>query len=120
MPSVIPAGVINRHPAASVDIFPTICDLVGVPIPDDRVIDGRDIMPMFKDSSESGPHDAIYCMQGTNLATIRSGKWKLHVIDPELPRFSDLSEEEKRAWKDPRGPDGVTLLAPFEQSVQRR
>jgi uncharacterized sulfatase len=116
MPSVIPAGVINRHPAASVDIFPTICDLVGVPIPDDRVIDGRDIMPMFKDSSAPGPHDAIYCMQGTNLATIRSGKWKLHVIDPELPRFSDLSEEEKRAWKDPRGPDGVTLLAPFEQA----
>ena len=30
--------------------------------------------------------------------------------------FSNLSEEEKANWIDPRGPDGVHLLAPYEQA----
>jgi hypothetical protein len=49
-------------------------------------------------------------MHGPNLATIRSGKWKLHVRAPGgLPKLVNN-------WVDPRGPDGVTIIAPYEQS----
>jgi uncharacterized sulfatase len=116
MPGVIPAGVVNHEPAASIDVFPTICTLAGAPIPEDRIIDGTDIMPMLKDSGAPSPHEAIYGMQGSNLATIRSGKWKLLVRNPGLPRFYQLSPEEKTQYVDPRGPDGVTILAPYEQA----
>jgi hypothetical protein len=49
-------------------------------------------------------------MQGTNLMTIRTEKWKLHVRSP--------GGEPKRGddWIDPRGPDGVTIIAPYEQA----
>ena len=30
--------------------------------------------------------------------------------------MSQLSDEEKASWIDPRGPDGVTILAPYEQA----
>jgi len=116
MPGVIPPGVVNHEPAASIDIFPTICVLAGAPIPQDRIIDGTDIMPMLKDSGALSPHSVIYGMQGNNLATVRSGRWKLHVRNPGLPRFHNLSPEEKAAYVDPRGPDGVTILAPYEQA----
>jgi uncharacterized sulfatase len=116
MPGVIPPGVVNHEPAASIDIFPTICTLAGAPIPKDRIIDGIDLMPMLKDSGAPSPHEAIYGMQGSNLATIRSGKWKLLVRNPGLPRFHRLSPEEKAQYVDPRGPDGVTILAPYEQA----
>ncbi len=115
MPGVIPAGIVNDSPAASIDIFPTVCKLAGVATPDDRVMDGRDILPLLQDDSAPSPHDAIYGMQGGSLACIREGKWKLHVRSPGPLRFSNLTPAELANWEDPRGPDGVILLAPFEQ-----
>ncbi len=116
MPGVIPPGVVNDQPTASIDMLPTICQLADVKVPSDRVIDGRDIMPLLKDANAKSPHDAVFGMQGKFLATIRSGKWKLHVRSPGRPMMSQLSEEEKEQWVDPRGPDGVAIIAPFEQA----
>ena len=117
MPGVIPAGVLNEHPAASIDLFPTICRFASVAVPNDRVIDGRDILPMLKDSAAPSPHETIFGMHGKSLATIRSGRWKLLVRSPGPPMFNNLSEEEKAHWIDPRRPDGVNLLAPYEQAM---
>ncbi len=116
MPGVIPAGVVNRGIAGTIDILPTVCRLTNTPLPKNRKIDGRDILPMLQDASAPSPHEAIYGMQGPNLATIRSGKWKLHVRNPGRPLFSNLSHEQQLHWIDPRGPDGVIMLAPYEQA----
>ena len=51
-------------------------------------------------------------MQGARLATVRDARWKLHVL-PARDR-KDLKPGER--WIDPRGPDGVTILAPYEQA----
>ena len=115
LPGVIPSGVLNDEPAASIDILPTICGLTGVSLPADRVLDGHDMMPLLRDAAARSPHEAVFGMQGGSLATIRSGKWKLHLLSPGPLRFSNLSREQLENWIDPRGPDGVTLLAPYEQ-----
>jgi hypothetical protein len=44
------------------------------------------------------------------LQTVRSGKWKLHLLSPEPTEIPDSN------WVDPRWPDGVTILAPYEQA----
>lgn len=116
MPHVIPAGVINPAPTATIDILPTIAALAGVPVPHDRKLDGENLFPLLQNSKSESPHDAIYGMQGEKLATIRSGKWKLHVRNPGPPRFIQMSDEELEKYIDPRGPDGVHLLAPYEQA----
>ncbi len=109
-PGSIPAGVVNNSPAGTIDVLPTILNAASVPIPGDRIIDGQDIMPMLKSGDAQSPHDAIFGMQGPNLATIRSGNWKLHVRSPGPTPNRDGD------WVDPRGPDGVTILAPYEQA----
>lgn len=114
-PGVIPQEIVNDSPAASIDIFPTLLRLAGVKLPDDRVIDGHDMMPLLKDSRESSSHKAIYGMRGQNLATIRSGKWKLHVRRPNQRPLGNIPQKKWGDWIDPRGPNGVTLLAPYEQ-----
>ncbi|MCA9042420.1 MAG: sulfatase, partial [Planctomycetaceae bacterium] len=115
-PGVIPAGVVNTEPAGTIDVLPTICELAGVGSPRDRVIDGRNILPMMQNEGADSPHEAIYSMSGGKLASIRVGKWKLHVRSRLTRMFGNLSRRQQENWVDDRAPDGVSIIAPYEQA----
>lgn len=79
-PGRIPAGTVCREPAMTIDILPTLAGLAGAKLPDDRIIDGRDIWPLV--SSQRGarsPHEALYFYWGGELQGVRAGRWKLHL-----------------------------------------
>lgn len=116
MPGVIPAGVVNDSPSGSVDILPTICRLTGTALPSDRKIDGRDLLPFLNSGKKSDRSRPIFGMHGEKLSTIRMGKWKLHVRSPGRDLFHWMKPDQKDVYKDPRGPDGVTIIAPHEQA----
>ncbi len=109
-PGRIPAGVVNDSPAGTIDVLPTVLKALGVDAPADRVIDGKDIWPLLTSRDAESPHEAIFGMQGANLVTLRSGQWRLHVRPPGPEPQRDEN------WVDPRGPDGVTIMAPYEQA----
>jgi arylsulfatase A-like enzyme len=111
-PGKIPPGIVNNSIAGTIDIFPTILQIAGANVPKTRItiIDGKDIWPLLTSDRADSPHEAIFGMQGTNLMTVRSGKWRLHVRSPGRP--SKRGDD----WVDPRGPDGVTIIAPYEQA----
>jgi arylsulfatase A-like enzyme len=111
-PGQIPAGHINHAPAVMMDLFATALKVAQIEPPADRVIDGRDILPLLQGDAGS-PHAAIFGQRGAQLATIRDSRWKLHVLAPR-DNFAALHKPGER-WIDPRGPDGVTILAPYEQ-----
>jgi arylsulfatase A len=46
-PVLILEGTVINQPAGFVDIMPTICEITGIDLPDDRVIDGTSILPML-------------------------------------------------------------------------
>jgi hypothetical protein len=50
----------------------------------------------------------------SRLATVRDARWKLHVLKPSVGLASIYKPGEK--YVDPRAPDGVTILAPYEQA----
>ncbi len=109
-PGKIPAGIVNSSVAGTIDVFPTILKAAGVALPDDRIIDGKELWPLLTYEDAKSQHDAVFALHGQNLAIVRSGKWKLHVRNPGGPpnRGDD--------WIDPRGPDGVTIIAQYEQA----
>jgi arylsulfatase A-like enzyme len=109
-PGKIPAGHISHEPAIIMDLFTTSLIACGAAVPQDRNIDGKNIMPLLTSKAET-PHEALFAMAGDRLACIRSGKWKLHVIAPKQPKAFKRGDN----WVDPRAPDGVTILAPYEQ-----
>jgi len=111
-PGRIPAGHVNNSPTVMMDVFATVVNAAGIVPPDDRVIDGRDIMPLLTSDAKS-PHSAIFGQQNVRLASVRDDRWKLHVVAPR-DNFATLNKPGER-WIDPRGPDGVTILAPYEQ-----
>lgn len=108
-------GHVTKEIAGVIDVFPTVLAAAGVAPPADRTIDGKNILPMLESATARSPHEALYAMAGAQLAIIRSGKWKLHYRAPG--RDGMLADADVRPdWVDPRGPDGVTLIAQTEQA----
>ena len=111
-PERIPAAHVSDQPAVTMDVFATVLKAAGIASPPDRTIDGRDILSLLTSDAVS-PHEIILGLQGQRLATVRDARWKLHVLAANERRDAAGG---RRRWIDPRAPDGVTLLAPFEQS----
>ncbi len=110
MPGRLPSGRVVDAPAVMMDLFATALAAAGLEPPADRVIDGADLMPLLE-GRDDRPHDLIFGHQGAPLATVRDDRWKLHVV----PVRDGRTPEKNRDWVDPRAPDGVTILAPYEQ-----
>jgi hypothetical protein len=88
-PGVVPAGKDCSEPATIMDLLPTFAKLGGGKIPDDRKIDGRDIMHLFRgDADAKSPHEAIYHYSYIHLQAVRSGKWKLVLPRPAKPKWT--------------------------------
>lgn len=56
------------------DIYPTICDLVGAPVPPS--LDGRSLGPVLK-GQVSGVRDTVFLAYRTFQRSVRLGDWKL-------------------------------------------
>jgi uncharacterized sulfatase len=110
-PGKIPAGRVSHELAVMMDLFATVLAVTGAKMPDDRVLDGRDLMPLLAGDTKS-PHEFVFGHQGPKLVTIRDARWKLHLLPA---REMNLKPGPDGKWLDPRLPDGVTILAPFEQ-----
>ncbi len=50
-------------------------------MPGDRVIDGRDIWPLLSGRSKQSPHEALFYFKGNRLEAVRSGPWKLAIVE---------------------------------------
>ena len=83
--NVIPASKIYSEITGIIDMAPTIAAAAGASMPDDRVIDGKNLLPYILDQKNTKiPHDIYYHYAGTWLQAVRSGKWKLHFARPEV------------------------------------
>jgi arylsulfatase A-like enzyme len=61
------------------DLLPTIAKLLDVELPAERIIDGRDILPLMTGEPDAkSPHDFFYCYWGGELQAVRGRRWKLH------------------------------------------
>ncbi|MDD7986865.1 sulfatase [Lentisphaera marina] len=100
-PGVIKAGSRNDTPVTGLDFYPTVCELAGVELPADKIIDGDSFLPLLKGGDDQKLNDrAIYWHFPIYLqaylkanekpmsrdplfrtrpgSVIRHGKWKLH------------------------------------------
>ncbi len=72
-PGRIPPGSVCDEIAGTMDLLPTFAKLAGASTPTDRVIDGKDISPLFfAEPGAKSPHEAFF-YKGMGA---RWGKWK--------------------------------------------
>lgn len=97
-------------PVTSPDVYPTVLDAVGIPVPDGQGIDGESLRPLLTDADAGLDRDAIFWhyphygnQGGTPAAAVRTADWKLieffetdHVelydIDGDVREARDLSD----------------------------
>ncbi len=74
----IQKGKVIEEPAMNIDLFATSLAIAGAPLPDDRIIDGKNLMPLLKGKTGESPHEALYYYWNDNLHAVRTGKWKYY------------------------------------------
>jgi uncharacterized sulfatase len=75
-PRQIPAASVCDAAAMNIDWFPTCLALAGVKLPEDRVIDGKNILPLLTGQQQRSPHESLCFYHNESLEAIRVGKWK--------------------------------------------
>jgi len=71
-PGTIPAGITSSEMAMNIDLFPTILDIADIPLPTDRIIDGRDLFPIMTGNTLDEPlHDVLYFINGKKVTAVR-------------------------------------------------
>ncbi len=99
-PGRIPAGTVTDEIGATIDVLPTLARLTGAEPPRDRVIDGRNILPLLlAEPGARSPHDVHFYEVGG----VRRGRWKLvqapkgvlelYDLEADLGERNDLSEQ---------------------------
>jgi arylsulfatase A len=76
-PGVLPAGTASPAMSMNFDLFVTLLNLAGVPLPQDRIIDGKDILPTLKGEAPS-PHDTLLFYDTRKLVGVRHERWKYY------------------------------------------
>jgi uncharacterized sulfatase len=90
-------------PIWSLDILPTVLAVAGLPLPREKPLDGKNILPALTGEVDR-IHDHLFWTKGGSSA-VRSGRWKLVTIkgqrelfdlDTDPGEFNDLADENPR------------------------
>lgn len=74
---VLPAGSVVNKLATNLDVFPTVAELVKVPLPKQK-IDGVSLMPFLKGDLTANPRkDFVYYFHKNDLEAVTDGLYKL-------------------------------------------
>lgn len=76
-PGRFPAGARVDVMAQHIDLFPTLCELIGAEVPTDRTIDGRGILQLMREGTGAGPHEYLY-HQWCRVRPDPDKSWAIH------------------------------------------
>ena len=110
-PNGIPGGRLEREPAGSVDLLPTVCGLVGIDTPEGVHLDGSDISPLLTGNPENfARHQPLFWLwpkptlnaASSSVAAIREGDYTLlgyfgDELFPDVDAIIRLREQIKAA-----------------------
>ena len=85
-PARLDRGERFDHPVSHLDVFATASAAAGAPLPNDRVIDGVDLVPYLTGERPGPPHETLFWRQGHHQVVLHRG-WKLIVSEYDGQRW---------------------------------
>ena len=83
-----PEGITINEPTSTMDIFTTMTNLAGGSVPNDRIIDSKNILPLLKQEESVSPHEFMFHYCGSSIHAVRyrpragNTTWKAHFVTP--------------------------------------
>ena len=74
-PAQITPGGQSGAMAMGTDLVPTLLDLLGLPLPTDRILDGQSLLQILKHGGSS-PHEYLHYYDGETLFAVRDQRFK--------------------------------------------
>ncbi|MCD6353911.1 MAG: sulfatase-like hydrolase/transferase [Prolixibacteraceae bacterium] len=108
-PKVFPENIKVDVPCWSPDIFSTLLALTNVKPAKTNRLDGEDITEILKGIKKT--HPPVFSMHNDKIMSVRKGDYKLFIREPRY------RVPNSKTWVDKRAPDGVTIIAPYEQAT---
>ena len=76
-PNVVPAGLVCNRLASAIDILPTLVEITGATMPENK-IDGVSLLPLWQGDLSVSPRDLMFYYYGNNnLRAVRDARFKL-------------------------------------------
>lgn len=133
-PAAIAPGRTEQAMAMGIDLLPTVLDLLQIPAPADRILDGRSILTLLTRGGSS-PHDYLYYYDGETLFAARDQRFKyrgpagvLYSTDsmsvggaiPQKEWLFDLAGDPRESYDtSDRNPDELAQLRAAFEAKQR-
>ena len=104
-PAKIQPGSVSHVATCTVDYFPTILEIVGVEMPDNRPLDGISLMPLIKGEMETRPQPLGFHIKGQAawhdgmMKAYRKkagGDWELYDLGEDPKEATDLAKEKPK------------------------
>lgn len=135
-PGVVKAGTRSDTPIIGVDVYPTLCEMVGAELPGGQALDGVSLVPLLKGEKVDWANRPLYwhfpaylqsyavtdeqrdiLFRSRPCSIIRMGDWKLHQYfesgDVELYNLKrDIGEKRNLAKRNPE--KAKSLLSQLE------
>lgn len=122
-PAKIPAGKRIEPIAGAIDLLPTLADLAGVTIPQDRPLDGISVKPLLMEPTPTNWPDRMIFSHWNNQVSVRSQQYRLDAagklydmqadpgqtrdVSAQLPEIHSRMTSALATWRadHPRGVD---------------
>ncbi|MEQ8790912.1 MAG: sulfatase [Pirellulaceae bacterium] len=126
-PGRIARGGVVDSPAIMYDVFPTLVDLAGAELPDDRIYDGRSLRALLLGEALDAVRrrDPFVWVYDDNVTALRDGRWKLHIASRDKtlakPELYDLERDpgESRSIAEEH-PDVARKLTAYAEEFQKQ
>jgi arylsulfatase A-like enzyme len=76
-PGKTPAGAARADLVSAVDLVPTLMETLGLPLPEDRFLDGRSLLGLLS-GEVAGSRESVYFFQLGVLRAVRDRRFKYH------------------------------------------
>jgi arylsulfatase len=76
-PRKIPAGQVSNEVVHQIDLFPTLANIVGIDLPNDRIMDGADQSNFLMGKSEKSARESVIIYIGNELFGVKWRNWKM-------------------------------------------
>jgi arylsulfatase len=107
-PGKVPAGKISNEIIHVTDLLPTLANVAGFKVPDDRIIDGVDQLDFFLGKQEKSNREGFIVYNNDDVYGYKWRNWKMHLVELEnmnsepmelnVPRVYNLITDPKEQY----------------------